>query len=157
MQTFDVFFVVSLNKPLNKQSSCWWFVTLWRSCDVTVLSCDILFQAMTKKKKILSPTFWILNMVMEQKYINHCPPCWTVQHYCYCLLCCDCMGRLYSCWLLHAHMRPLHLLTRKIISYTDMFLYSYSNHLSLEKPYDIQCGAVITRSIFFKFLTINTL
>ena len=114
------------------------------------------FRQWQKTKQILSPTFWILNMVMEQKYINHCPPCWTVQHYCYCLLFCDCMGILYSCWLLHALMRPLHLLTRKIISYTDIFLYSYSNRLSLEKTYDIQCGAVITRSIFFKFLTINT-
>ena len=34
---FDVFFDVSLNKPLNKQSSCRWFETQWRPCDVIVI------------------------------------------------------------------------------------------------------------------------
>ena len=34
---FDVFFDVSLNKPLTKQSSCRWFETQWRPCDVIVI------------------------------------------------------------------------------------------------------------------------
>ena len=29
---------VSLHELLNTQSTCWWFETLWRSCDVTVMS-----------------------------------------------------------------------------------------------------------------------
>ena len=33
---FDVLFDVSLNKPLKKQSSCWWYETPSRSFDVTV-------------------------------------------------------------------------------------------------------------------------
>ena len=32
IRCFDVFFVVSLKKLLNKQSSCGWFQTPWRSC-----------------------------------------------------------------------------------------------------------------------------
>ena len=34
--SFDIFFVLSLNKLLTKQSICRWFETLWRWCDVTV-------------------------------------------------------------------------------------------------------------------------
>ena len=34
MRNFDVFFVVSL----DKESRRWWFETLWRSCDVTVMN-----------------------------------------------------------------------------------------------------------------------
>ena len=30
------FFVLSLNKLLNKQSSCWWFERPWSSCDISV-------------------------------------------------------------------------------------------------------------------------
>ena len=30
-RSFDVFFVVRLNKWLSKQSRCWWFETSWRS------------------------------------------------------------------------------------------------------------------------------
>ena len=36
MRTFDVVFIFSPNKLLNKQSSCQWFYTPLRSCDVTV-------------------------------------------------------------------------------------------------------------------------
>ena len=32
IRCFDVFYVVSLNKLLTKQSSCGWFQTPWRSC-----------------------------------------------------------------------------------------------------------------------------
>ena len=32
---FDIFFVASLNKRLNKESSCRWTDSPWRSCDVT--------------------------------------------------------------------------------------------------------------------------
>ena len=32
-----IFFVVSLKRLLNDYLSCWWFETLWRSCDVFVL------------------------------------------------------------------------------------------------------------------------
>ena len=35
MWSFDVLFDVSLNKLLNKQSSCRWSEMLWCSCDVT--------------------------------------------------------------------------------------------------------------------------
>ena len=37
MESFDIFFVVSLNKLLNKQLSCQWFVMSWCSCDTTVM------------------------------------------------------------------------------------------------------------------------
>ena len=36
-RTAGVFFGVRLNKPLNKQCSCWWVETLWHSYDVTVM------------------------------------------------------------------------------------------------------------------------
>ena len=32
-QSFDVFFVVNLNKLLNKQSRGWWFETPWHHCN----------------------------------------------------------------------------------------------------------------------------
>ena len=38
MRSFDDFFILCLNKFLNKQLRCWWFKTPWRSCDVTVMS-----------------------------------------------------------------------------------------------------------------------
>ena len=37
MRSFSVFFGDGLKKPLNKQLSCRWFETHWRSCDVTVM------------------------------------------------------------------------------------------------------------------------
>ena len=37
MRNFDDFCDVSLNKLLNKQRSCGWFDTPWRSCDVNVM------------------------------------------------------------------------------------------------------------------------
>ena len=36
IRSFCVFFVVSLNKLLQKQSSCRWVERQWRSCDVAV-------------------------------------------------------------------------------------------------------------------------
>ena len=36
--SLDVFFVLSRNKPLNKQSSFRWFTTPWRSCDTALFS-----------------------------------------------------------------------------------------------------------------------
>ena len=36
MWSFDVFYVVSLGKLLNKQSNCLWFETTCCSCDITV-------------------------------------------------------------------------------------------------------------------------
>ena len=39
---FDVFFIATLNKVLDKQSSCWWLDTLWYLCEVTVLCLLIL-------------------------------------------------------------------------------------------------------------------
>ena len=38
MHTFNEFFNVRLNQLLNKQSSFQWFETIWRSCDVTLMS-----------------------------------------------------------------------------------------------------------------------
>ena len=38
MLGFDAFFVVSLNKPLNKQWSYWWFDIPGRSCVATAMS-----------------------------------------------------------------------------------------------------------------------
>ena len=38
IRSFDVFFDVSPNKLLNKQSSFRWFETPWYSCDVTVMT-----------------------------------------------------------------------------------------------------------------------
>ena len=35
MQSVDVFFMVSLNKLLNKQYGCRWFETAWRLCDLS--------------------------------------------------------------------------------------------------------------------------
>ena len=37
MQSFDVPFLVSMNKFLNTQFSCWWFVMPWYSHDVTIV------------------------------------------------------------------------------------------------------------------------
>ena len=37
IQSYDVFFAVSLNRLLNKQSLCRWFEMQRRSCDVTVM------------------------------------------------------------------------------------------------------------------------
>ena len=34
MESFNIFFVVNLNKLSNKQSSCWWFEMPWHSCDI---------------------------------------------------------------------------------------------------------------------------
>ena len=47
MQSFDVFFDVSPNKLLNKNSSCWWFEWPEYSCDFTVMN----FKDLKKKKK----------------------------------------------------------------------------------------------------------
>ena len=40
LQSFDVFFVVSLDKLVNKQSSFQWFEMPWRSCDVTLMTTE---------------------------------------------------------------------------------------------------------------------
>ena len=37
MRSFDVFFVVAVNKLSNKQSSCWCCETAWRAYDATVM------------------------------------------------------------------------------------------------------------------------
>ena len=37
IQSLDVFIVVSLKEPLNKQSSCQWLVLAWLSYDITVM------------------------------------------------------------------------------------------------------------------------
>ena len=37
MRSFDKFFVVSLNKLLNKQLRCQWYEPPWHSCDITVI------------------------------------------------------------------------------------------------------------------------
>ena len=37
MRNFEIFFVISPNKLLNKQLSCWWFEAPWQPRDVTVL------------------------------------------------------------------------------------------------------------------------
>ena len=42
MRSFDVFCVVSLRKPMDKQSVGWWFLTLWRSWDITLMVSAIL-------------------------------------------------------------------------------------------------------------------
>ena len=39
MWTIDVFFVVNLNNPLNKQSRYRWFQTTWHPYDVTLITC----------------------------------------------------------------------------------------------------------------------
>ena len=36
-KNFDIFFLISSNMLLNKQSGARWFETLWRLCDVTVM------------------------------------------------------------------------------------------------------------------------
>ena len=36
MWSFDVLFLISLNKLCTKMSSCRWFGTPWRSCEITV-------------------------------------------------------------------------------------------------------------------------
>ena len=41
-QSSDVLFAVSPDKLQNKQSSCQWFETPWRSCDITVLECPLV-------------------------------------------------------------------------------------------------------------------
>ena len=46
---FDVPFNVSLNKRLNKQSSCWWFKMPRRPCDVTVLDLELSCRDLIKK------------------------------------------------------------------------------------------------------------
>ena len=83
---FNVFFVVSQNKLLKKQSGCWWFEMPWRSCDVTVMQ-DILIVTMTKignvnliiyiahrcitlGKVILMPLS-ILSQLNLMKYVTH--------------------------------------------------------------------------------------
>ena len=40
-RNFDVSFDVSLKKPLEKQSKCWWFESLWRSYDIIVMQCFV--------------------------------------------------------------------------------------------------------------------
>ena len=37
MRIYDVFFVIWVNKLLNKQSSYWWYETPWSSSDVTLV------------------------------------------------------------------------------------------------------------------------
>ena len=37
IQTFNILFCITLQKFLNKQLSCQWCVTLWCSCDFTVM------------------------------------------------------------------------------------------------------------------------
>ena len=37
MWSFNIFFAVTLNDPLKTRWSFWWFETLWRSYDVTVM------------------------------------------------------------------------------------------------------------------------
>ena len=49
---FDVFFVVSLNMLLNKQSSCWWFEMPWHSCNITVMTGFLFALKMNNVKKI---------------------------------------------------------------------------------------------------------
>ena len=38
MQGLCILFVLGLHNMLNKQSSCWWFDTPWRSCDLWLIT-----------------------------------------------------------------------------------------------------------------------
>ena len=54
MRSFDVFFGISLNKPLNKQSNCRWIQTSCHSCNVIVLA-NLLHQ------RVKNPEYWTWN------------------------------------------------------------------------------------------------
>ena len=56
-RSFDITFVVTLNKLSNKQSSCRWFETPWRSCEVTVMSALVRI-GLTQCGSKLTETEW---------------------------------------------------------------------------------------------------
>ena len=61
MQSFDILFLVSLNKLLKKLSICWWFETRCCSCDVTVMRS-------LKKRLPCPPTrsrYWVSSVTIQ--------------------------------------------------------------------------------------------
>ena len=69
MQTFDEFFLVCLNKLLNKESMCWWHEMPQCTCDITLTGLDIHGQSMWLSTKkwwchINSVAQWILLAVL---------------------------------------------------------------------------------------------
>ena len=91
-QSFDVSFLVSLNKLLNKQWNCWWFEMPWRSYVTSVrefdryarreISIDIenFFMSWGHHSKYFNWTVWLIK-------IDLCEPVMDIQ---------DCLGGLQS-------------------------------------------------------------
>ena len=70
MRSFNVFFCVSLNEPLNEQSSCRWFDTPWRSC-VVIIMLRIWSSAHWNRKnnsRIYTKMDWIIITYIHQHY-----------------------------------------------------------------------------------------
>ena len=57
---FEVFLVAGLNKLLNKHSSCLWFETTWRLCDVAVLLSAVGYNRWTKMMEDPNNVSWIM-------------------------------------------------------------------------------------------------
>ena len=62
MWNFDVAFVVSMNKFLNKQSSFWWYEMSWHLHDITVMYMNISFIAVMSHEGygVRNPSWWFV-------------------------------------------------------------------------------------------------
>ena len=63
-------FNVTLNKLLNKQSSCWWFETPWRSCDVNVMVISKSCHRYPKNKSDIRSYIW-RHILKKWCFISH--------------------------------------------------------------------------------------
>ena len=63
---FGVFFDVSLNTWLSKQSSCHWFDLPWHNCDITVMK-----KSKKKPPKNISTIRFIFWVYYISKYVSH--------------------------------------------------------------------------------------
>ena len=63
IRNFDIFYVVNLNKLINKQSSWWWFQTPRTSCDITIVKFHVMVKIIANVKFKLGP--WALRAVPD--------------------------------------------------------------------------------------------